>query len=237
MYKGIYIAASGAMMGEREMDLLTRNIANSSTDGYKKERVAFRSFLLPPVEDVSQPERVMTEEAAVITDYSQGEMIATGDPFDLAIRGDGFFVLEGNLYTRKGTFILDSEGFLTDTEGRRVMGEDGNPIHIGSGSMNVSRDGEVTVNGTVVGRLKVVDFPKEYKLVKMGNGVYTSTIDTQPIKADVEVMQGMKEGSNVKVIEEMVKLISLTRQVEAYQKMIRAFDDSSGKAINEIGRL
>ncbi len=237
MYKGIYIAASGAITRERELDILTRNLANASTPAFKKERVSFRSFLLPPAQGISIPGRVMTGEAIVVTDYSQGEMITTGDPFDLAIKGEGFFTLEGNLYTRKGSFLLDSEGYLITTDGRKVLGTDGTPLYIGGGRMEVSKSGEVSVDGTSVGRLKVVDFPRPYKLMKVGDGIYIQAGTDLPVESDAEILQGMKEGSNVNIIEEMVRMITLTRQVESYQKMIRAIDESSGKAINEIGRI
>jgi len=237
MYKSIYIAASGAITREKELDILTRNIANASTPAYKKERMAFQSFLLPAARGIAIPGRVMTEEAIVVTDYSQGDMITTGDPFDLAIKGDGFFALEGNLYTRKGGFLLDSEGYLVSSEGHRVLGTDGTPLHIGGGRMEVNNRGEISVDGTPLGRLKIVDFPKPYKLVKVGDETFTPSGPISPFEAGSEVLQGMKEGSNVDIIEEMVRMVSLMRQVESYQKMIRAIDESSGKAINEIGRI
>ncbi|GBE01017.1 flagellar basal-body rod protein FlgG [bacterium BMS3Bbin06] len=237
MYKGIYIAASGAITRERELSVITKNIANAATHAYKKEKLSFSSFLLPSTVDASYSEKVMTEESGIITDFSQGGMTSTGDPFDLALEGNGFFALEGNRYTRKGSFGLDGEGYLISSEGYRVLGDDGNPLKIPSGRMDVNEEGFITVKGTNVGRINVVDFPKPYNLLKVGDGLYLSRDNAAPVRADARVVQGTLEGSNVNIIQAMVEMMRAVREVEAYQKMMRAFDENAGKAINEIGRI
>ncbi len=236
MYKGIYIATSGAIAKSVELMFRTRNIANSSTVGYKKEDVIFGSFPLPSATPVA--ERVMKNTQAIITtDYSHGSIINTGNPLDLALSGDGFFVLEGEKYTRRGDFKLDSEGFLVNKDGIKVLGQGNQPIQLPPGRIEIGPDGTIIVNGTLVGRLKIVDFEKPYQLLRLGDSIYVPQAGETPQEVNTRVIQGSVEGANVNVISEMVRMIESMREFEAYQKMIRAFDESTQKAINEIGRI
>ena len=115
-------------------------IANSSTSGYKKERISFKDFIVPSDNrtPLTKDGRVMTEVSAIVTDYSTGGLIRTGNPLDLAITGNGFFALEDNRYTRNGQFQISAEGDLETTEGIRVLG-DGGPITVqGSNIQRIS---------------------------------------------------------------------------------------------------
>ncbi|HEB75797.1 MAG TPA: flagellar basal-body rod protein FlgF [Nitrospirae bacterium] len=237
MYKGIYIAASGAVLKEAELALTARNIANASTPGYKKERTSFSSYLLPAVRSVSGPERIMVDRAETITDFSPGRFIETGNPLDIAIEGDGFFALEGGRYTRRGEFRLDGDGYLVNTEGLKVVGADGAAIQLPPGKVDIGPGGEISVNGVPAGRLKLVDFARPYRLSKAGDATYTAPADARPAAASARVLPGVIEDSNVNVIKEMVGMIRTTREFETYQKMIQAFDSASSKALNEIGRI
>ncbi|VAX30349.1 Flagellar basal-body rod protein FlgF [hydrothermal vent metagenome] len=237
MYKGIYIAASGAILKNAELSLTARNIANASTPGYKKERTSFSSYLLPSSENISNPERVMVEKGKTLTDFSAGEFIKTGNPLDVAIEGDGFFVLEGKKYTRRGDFRLDEEGNLLNTEGFKVMGVDDTPLQLPQGRMEIGPGGDIMVNGTTAGRLKIVDFPQPYKLIQAGDATYLAPAESKPVESSSRVSSGVIEGSNVNLIKEMVGMIRITREFETYQKMIQAFDSATSKALNEIGRI
>ncbi len=237
MYKGIYIAASGAVLKEAELSVTARNLANASTAGYKKERISFNSYLLEGVEEGADTERAMVEQGGVLTDFSAGEFIRTGNPLDMALEGDGFFALEGGRFTRRGDFRLDDEGYLVNTEGLKVLGEDESPLLIPPGTVDVGPWGEITVDGTVVGRLRIVDFPRPYALVRVGDAAYRATGEAVAVESSARVSQGVIEGSNVSVIKEMVGMIRTSREFETYQKIIRAFDDAAAKALNEIGRL
>jgi len=237
MYKGIYIAASGAILKDAELSLTARNIANASTAGYKKERTAFSSYILPFAENIAGPERIMVEKGKTLTDFSPGEFIKTGNPLDIAIEGDGFFVLEGGRYTRRGDFRLDKEGYLVNIDGLKVMGADDDPIQLPQGRVEIGPGGEIVVDGTTAGRLKIVDFPRPYNLVQAGDATYVAPTELKPVEVSSAVLPGMIEGSNVDVIKEMVSMIKTTREFETYQKMIQAFDSATSKALNEIGRI
>ncbi|NOZ25525.1 MAG: flagellar hook basal-body protein [Nitrospirae bacterium] len=237
MYKGIYIAASGAVLKDAELSLTARNIANASTAGYKKERTSFSSYLLPFSRTVSGPERIMVESGRTVTDFSPGQFIETGNPLDVAIEGDGFFVLEGDRYTRRGDFRLDRDGYLINIDGLKVIGADDAPVQLPPGMVDIGPGGEISVNGTAAGRLKIVDFAKPYGLVKTGDATYTAPAESEPRAAFPRLLSGVVEGSNVNVIKEMVAMIKTTREFESYQKMIQAFDSAASKALNEIGRV
>ncbi len=238
MYRAIYIATSAAAVKDRELEFINRNIANLNTIAYKKERTAFSSFLTAPQGVFNASTRVfLNPDITVTTDFSEGKLINTSNPLDLAIKGRGFFVLEGNRYTRRGDFQLDSEGYLVNYKGLKVLGANSKPIRVPSGKIIISRDGQITVDGRTVGRLKLVEFPDENKLIKVGDSLYVTSLQQQPVESDSEVLQGALEGSNINVIKEMVLMIDSMREFETFQRTIRAIDDISSKAINEIGRI
>ncbi len=238
MYRAIYIATSAAAVKDRELEFINRNIANLNTIAYKKERTAFRSFLTPAAGPFNASTRVFVDPGITIkTDFSEGRLINTGNSLDLAIKGKGFFVLEGNQYTRRGDFQLDSEGYLVNHKGLRVLGENSKPIKIPAGKIIISSDGTITVDSRPIGKIKLVEFPDENKLIKVGDSLYVTNIQQQPVKSDSEIVQGALEGSNINIVKEMVMMIDTLREFETFQRTIKAIDEVSSKAINEIGRI
>ncbi len=235
MYKGIYIALSGAKLKQKHLDIFAQNIANASTSGYKKERISFKDFIVPSDNRTSLAKdgRVMTEVSAVITDYANGGLIRTGNPLDLAINGRGFFALENNKYTRNGQFKISPEGDLQTADGIKVLG-DGGPITVQGSSIDISPSGEILVDDISVGFLKVVDFNNRDALTKVNGTMFTTDQGAQEIEADIS--QGYLEASNVQAIKEMVQMIAALREFESYQKMIHAFDEATAKTVNEMGK-
>jgi flagellar basal-body rod protein FlgG len=235
MYKGMYIALSGAKLKQKHLDIFAQNIANSSTSGYKKERISFKDFIVPSDNrtPLTKDGRVMTEVSAVVTDYSTGGLIRTGNPLDLAITGKGFFALEDNRYTRNGQFQISAEGDLETAEGIKVLG-DGGPITVQGSSIEISASGEILVDGISAGSLKVVDFNNREALRKINGTMFKTDQAAQELEADIS--QGYLEASNVEVVKEMVQMITALREFESYQKMIHAFDEATSKTVNEMGR-
>jgi flagellar basal-body rod protein FlgG len=235
MYKGIYIALSGAILKSRNMQVLAQNIANANTPGFKKDRISFRDYIIPV--DNRPPGvvdgRVMTELDEVSTDFSSGTLMRTGNPLDVAINGDGFFALEGNRYTRNGAFRIDEEGYLVTQDGIKVLG-DGGPVSIQGSKVDIDSSGEIFVDDVSVGRLKIVDFSDRGVLRKAGGGAFFTESAGQ--ETDATVSQGYLEASNVEVIKELVQMIETQREFESYQKIIQSFDDAASKTINEMGR-
>ncbi len=237
MYKGIYIALSGATLKQKHMDIFSQNIANVNTSGYKKERIAFKDYLIP-VDNKSffTPDgRVMSEIAYVATDFSNGNLVATGNPLDLAIEGSGFFALEGKRYTRSGNFKVNTDGYLVTQRDIKVMGT-GGPIQVQGRNIDINSSGEVFVDSVSAGTLKVVEFSDKGALKKLSNGVFITDETGEDAKRKSQVIQGYLETSNVEVVKEMVQMIMTLREFEAYQKVIRAFDEATAKVTNEMGK-
>jgi len=235
MYKGIYIALSGAILKQKHMDIFAQNVANASTPGFKKERISFKDYLIPV--DNKPPfvtdGRTMTEISHIVTDFSKGSLLRTGNPLDLAVNGEGFFALENNKYTRNGNFKIDSEGYLATEDDIKVLGS-GGPIAVRGKKLDVNESGEVFVDDISVGKLKIVDFSDKEKLRKLNDGVFTT--DDAGEEAKASVSQGYYEASNVDAVKEMVQMITSLREFESYQKVIQAFDDASSKVSNELGK-
>jgi flagellar basal-body rod protein FlgG len=234
MNKGIYIALSGAKLKQKHMDIYAQNIANANTSGYKKSRITFKDFIIP-VDNASGEKdgRVMAQLSGISTDFSAGTIASTGNTLDLAINGEGFFVLEDNAYTRNGRFDIDSEGYLVNHRGTRVLG-DGGAISVQGSKIDINESGEIFVDDVSVGKLKIVDFPDMGVLRKIDRGVFTTEESGEEVNSSIS--QGYLENSNVDVIRELVQMIESHREFETYQKMIQAFDEASSKTINEMGK-
>lgn len=178
----------------------------------------------------------------VVTNFEQGSFMDTGNRFDLAIKGNGFFKIrsaEGNdYYTRDGSFSVDKNGELVTQEGHYVVGKYGS-IVVGDGDFTVTEYGEILVNNEVVDQLDVVDIENREDVRKVGNNLYTMLegIDPNEFKGDGKVVQGYLEGSNINSVRTMVEMISLMRNYETSQKAVKMIDENLGKAVNEIARV
>ena len=177
----------------------------------------------------------------IFTDFTHGNIMETGGKLDLAIKGDGFFKLAGGegetLYTRAGSFAV-TNGYLTDLEGNRVLGRAGE-IPINGGSVDISANGTVMVDGANVGQLDIVDINNKEFLRKRGDNLYhmAENVNAEENPFAGEVLQGHLETSNMNPISGMVEMISLMREFEANQKVVKMQDEMMEKAATEIGRV
>ena len=235
MYKGIYIALSGAVLKRRNMDIFAQNVANANTPGYKKERIAFKDYIVPVdnKRDLTDTGRVMADLSKSTIDFSSGTIQRTGNSLDLAINGEGFFALEQGRYTRNGNFMISSDGYLATKDGVKVLG-DGGPIAVQGSTVDISPSGEILVDEAPVGKVKIVDFPDTGVLKKVGGGMFATEETGETVTAHVS--QGFLEESNVNAIQEMVQMLVATREFESYQKLIHSFDEAASKTINEMGK-
>lgn len=178
----------------------------------------------------------------VVTDFTQGNIVETGGTLDLALNGSGFFKIAGEdgttYYTRDGSFTMDRDGILSTVDGHIVLGK-GGPITVRGEEVSITADGQVIVDGRTVGTLDIVDLDNEEYLRKIGNNLYQMAegANGEEIPFQGEVLQGFLEESNVDSIREMVELITLMRNFEAGQKVIRVQDEMMEKSSNEIGRV
>jgi len=222
-----------------EFNLITHNLANVSTAGYKRRCSSFSQVLESALS--SQTDFVSGEtEFSSSIDFSQGGLKQTGRPLDFALYGKGFFVLEtpeGPVYTRSGTFQVNQNGQLSDTEGRLVAGASGTisiPSTIGVSEISVSGDGTISGgDGVSIGKFSLVDFGgNESKLDSIGSGCFRMP-DEAVVPSSAEglvVKQGYQESSNVQMIKELVDMIMVSRLYEANMKYI----SSQNKATDSL---
>lgn len=241
MIKGIYDTAASMVPRERMLDVVANNIANSQTPGFKKDSVFLETVKNAQSKLASlQPAWEVRMKDGVYTDSSQGALDATGRDLDVAIEGDGFFVVEtpqGEAYTRNGSFTLSPEGTLVDSNGYPVMSDAGE-IQITNGEITITPDGQISIDDQLVSTLQVVDFPQPYSLTKLAGSLVQPAADVAPEPAPTAmVRQGYLEKSNVDVLREMVDMISSYREFETGQRMIQMQDESLGKATNDLGRV
>jgi flagellar basal-body rod protein FlgG len=241
MNSGMYSALSGNLSAMRRLDVLSNNLANSNTPGFKGDQIQFESVLANATKGSATDSPVFGSER-FSTDFSQGPLRQSGNPMDMAISGEGFFVVrtpEGLAYTRQGNFRLDAVGKLVTGDGFEVQGG-GAAINVaGGGRIDIDDKGVILVDGNQVGKLDIVDFPKPYALTKVGSALFMPAdpaIMPGPTTSS-QVNQGFLEDSNVNVIVEMARLIETSRYFESCQKAVRSYDDIASKAANDLGRL
>lgn len=252
---GIYMATSGALAYEKKLQIISNNLANANTVGYKMDHGQFEFIEkenLPASLGAETPEMTTSQaqnfwfQFHSYTDFTSGSLKNTGNDFDLALIGDGFFCIqkpEGVHYTRKGDFTLDAEGTLVTRNGFPVLG-DGGEITVKSAEnprkikvFEVDVEGNVFVDGQQVGSLRIVKFDDPQKLMKMGDTLFKPAENgPAPQEAeDAKVSQGFIEASNVDVVKMMTEMIAVLRGYETYQKVIRSAHEAYTKSINQVG--
>ncbi|MBU2510921.1 flagellar basal-body rod protein FlgF [bacterium] len=253
----IYTLLSAMKGQERQIDAVANNLANVNTSGYKSDRVLFREYYNEMIgQDLESEEELFAHEE-FISPYSrggtsfvkpdhvspsmqQGIFKDTDNPLDLALKSEGFFVVDspyGERFTRNGQFYKDAEGYLTTSAGHKVLGKNG-PLKIEGKEFSVGKDGAVVVDGKEVGFFRIMNFDEPARLTKLGNSYWVpSSTDQKPSIIDRPVIhQGVLEGSNVDSVKEMVKMITVNRSYEASQKAMRSVDDLDNKSVS-IARI
>ena len=233
-----YIALSRQTALRRQIDVIANNIANMNTAAYKNQRMLFEEYLVKPA---AQTRLSFVQDVSVFRELAAGEMRPTNNPLDLAINGDGYFVVEtdgGERYTRNGHFRLDAEGTLVTAEGNPVLDIDSRPILLDPNEreLTIARDG--TVSGALgpIAQIAVVDFDDPYQLKALGGSLYETDQRPRPVN-DAALVQGMIEGSNVQPIVEMTKLTTLARSYQSTQRLIENDHDLRRRTIRELGRV
>jgi flagellar basal-body rod protein FlgG len=244
MNSGMYSALSGNLAAMTRMDVISNNLANINTPGFKKDKVSFEGLLssaaTPSAVPQSSTADPILQKENIFVDYETGPVVQTGNPLDMTIDGDGFFEVstpQGLAYTRQGNFRLSSDGTLVTSDGYPVQGQGGGIVINGS-KIEIDAKGVIKVDGVEGATISMFDFPKPYAMKKTGSALFVPT-DSQavPQASTAALRQGHLEGSNVETISEMVQMIENTRYFEACQKVILGFNDMTSKAANELGRL
>ena len=230
MDSGYYAACAGLAAQTQALELVAHNLANLATTGYRGQQTTFRSLLTGNGVVSLNPLNVAINNFGVLSgsrlDLRAGSPVSTGNPLDVAIAGTGFFNVQspqGVSYTRDGSFHVTSTGQLVTSQGNAVLGEQG-PVTVPNGNVAISSDGTISVDGNVVDKLRLVEFPPGTNLTAMGNATYSAPAGSAVAAAESSVRQGMLEGSNVSPTESVVQLITVQRNAEMLSRALSALD-------------
>lgn len=268
--KGIYTAVSGAMAQSDKMDTIANNIANVDTPAFKRDEQVFREYLtsyekqeesvgstkIPDTIDSYYPlngaDKSYVDSAGTSTSFSQGSLVVTNNPLDIAIEGDAFYEVltpQGIRYTRNGGFTMNQLGELVTKQGFPVLTQETRPeqpqqtriVRIGNEPhFSVSNQGHLKVGEQFVGQLSLLTAEDKDVFQKEGNSLYRlrQTINSPVIPAQkFKLHQGSMEKSNVNLVSEMSEMIKTSRVFETTQKAIQAYDQMNGKLVNDVTRL
>jgi len=246
MDQGIYTATAGAIAMEERLNIISNNIANLNTTGFKKDQMSFEQFqksLDTSMLYTGQYKTVPIDVIPVSTsiDLTPGTPVKTGNSLDVALMGDGFFVVNtenGTLYTRAGSFQLSTGNTLITPMGYTVQGQGGDiTIDPTKGQVVISPQGQVSQDGTAIGTLQVVKIPAD-SLVREGNNLFSvkDGVTPEPVK-NPSIVQGSLETANVEPIKEMVEMIAAQRAYDVFQKVIISANDAYSYSMHNVGTV
>jgi flagellar basal-body rod protein FlgF len=270
----LWVPLSGALAQQQKVDSIANNVANANTPGFKRDQLVFKEYLTKlekGYDDIDLPRKEWApadfyrsygaENAKVkvdgsFTDFEQGQLTPTGNPFDLALQGDGFLEVltpHGVRFTRKAILTLNQEGRLVTDQGHPVLSrlaQNDDPaatpprpqdrtIQLPEGQFNVNLQGDIFINNQAVAQLSVVEFGDQHALKKEGASFYINDREENMRRDEIKtsVHQGFIEQSNVNAIAEMSELIKANRHFESIQRVIKTYDNISAKGVNEISRF
>lgn len=256
MLRGMYSSVSSMITLQARQGVITNNLANINTTGYKAETLVGKSFdevMLYNKDDYKNGVPHVNELGTLsfgvriddtITSHKQGTLISTENNTDFAIVGNGFFqVVDDNnntFYTRDGSFKVNSQGYLVTNSGHYVTGinnQTGNTerIYVGSDLINITPDNNIVINGENRYKFNVVDFENYDNLTKHGNNLYTG--DGGFSSNNYTIKQKYLEGSNLDYINEIALMMETVKEFEANQKVIQTIDSTLSQIANEIGSV
>jgi len=230
------MTAAGLLNDVERLRVLSHNLANATTSGFRRDIAVLRPFQVQ-LDEAGARLGVSTRMIATDVDRTQGAMRYSGNPLDVAIEGDGFFVLEsptGAVFLRQGSFQLDSRGRLMGPNGRAVLGASGE-IMLSNPEPRIDQAGNIWERDRLVDSLRVVRFPPDAQPVSLGSGLYASEGGSLEDVELPRVRQGYVEASNVVPMREMVRLIETIRHFEASQRLVRGYDEMMDRALSLLG--
>jgi flagellar basal body rod protein FlgG len=251
MIYGLYLSASGVLTNSYRQDVIANNIANSETIGFKKDLALLQQRPTaaqelgranqtdPSLENIGGG--LLAAQSGV--DTRPGDFEPTGNSYDFALEGNGYFAVNGNgktYLTRNGQFMLDRQGHLTlaDGSGHEVLDNKQKPITLDSTQpITLANDGTITQGGKAVATLGLFDVTDPTKLKKEGGTLLSQSPGAQMITATPVVRSGYLERSNVDPATELTDLMDTQRQLQANANMIQIQDETLDKLVNDIGKV
>jgi flagellar basal-body rod protein FlgF len=224
---GMDSAASALRYWERKQEVTANNLANVSTDGYKAQRVFAR--LMDGIRPVAETS----------SDLATGNLEATGNANDVALKGGGFFVVStanGERYTRGGSLRVDDKHFLVDANGNQLLGTKG-PMKLADGPIQISGSGEITQGGQLVDTLRVENAPKGTEPTREGESLWVPAATKEIVAPkDRSVKQGYVEESNVNSMSALIDMVSVQRSYASVQKAITEMDSSNETITTQLAK-
>lgn len=250
MFKGFYNLTSGMFTQGRRLDVISNNMANVSTAGFKVDRFTYSTFEQAMWNRVGNKNKVyeeigeqsyITAPDQLYTDFTQGSMDETFLTLDFAIEGEGYFAVDtenGRYYTRGGSFSLDDEGYLSLPMQGRVVGSNGEPILLITDKITCDSSGIIyrTDGDQALGQLGIFTFPDETQLEKNDQGLFIGD-NAQPAEGGYKIHHGMVERSNVDMVKEMTEMMASQRAYQSIAQATQIYDAIMSKATTEVGRL
>lgn len=239
------IGLSQQMATNRAMEVIANNLANMSTPAFKRESVQFEEYMVEvPATEAEGGGTVNVSfvlDRGVSRDISEGRFEQTGSQFDMAIAGKGYFVVQtpnGDRYTRNGHFKLDEQGRVV-TEDGGILQSDGGAITLQpqDGDLRVGRDGTLSTNLQLLGKLRIVNFADERALQKAGASLYNAGAQAPQAVPNARVSQGMLERSNVEPVIEISRMIDVLRAYQASADLTKSGEDLLKQAIEKLGAV
>jgi flagellar basal-body rod protein FlgF len=252
MDSGLYAAYTGLMARTQALDTAANNLANAGTNGFRAEKNYFRGAMV----DIARADETLASQVGNSVnefgvlggdrlDLSQGNLVKTGNPLDLALRGQGFFAVQGKgqmLYTRDGAFSLSAAGVLQTAQGEPVLDVNGKTITVPTGDVWIAPDGSVSVStdagSAIVGQIGVFNFGDSSVLQAAGAGRLAADGMKAVAATNTAVEQGAIEGSNEDSVMGTMQLVLVQRQAEMMQKALSVFNNDFDKtAAEELGKV
>lgn len=251
MIRGLYTASAGMLANSARQEILTRNVENMNTPGYKGDAPIVRSFPSMVMSLLNSRQSSPSGNtlgalgtgvmmSAVDTSFEQGNLQPTDRPLDIAIQGPGFFVVQtpnGERVTRNGAFEVDGLGRLVTSDGDFIQGVNGQ-INLGTpGNITIDREGRVLADGQEVDRLLLVDFANRDQLARVSGSLFDPANATPTVIENPQVFSGYIEKANIDQVKLMSDMIAALRAYEASQKMVTYQNETLQRAVNDIGRI
>ena len=266
MYQGFYNLTSGMLTQSRNLNVISNNMVNVQTSGYKRDTMVTSTFQEEMLyrtgrhnkanpTPLSVTSKIKTASRTYV-DYDQGSFEQTDGIYDFAIGGSGFFCIQtpdGARYTRNGSFAVDEEGYLTLPEAGRVLSEDGQPIRIDDENFSVDARGSITVYERQtdseadseeepklrqLGTIRIVDFGDYEQLHKEDNGLFSTAQAPAAAREErPQLIWKSVEKSNVDMVDEMTAMMTSQRALQSAAQVLKMYDQIMSKSVTDVGRL
>lgn len=241
MSSGLYAALSASIAKIQSMEVTTNNLANVNTHGFKRDRHEFEALFQDATQNLAGKGVNFVRIQRNVTDFTQSELVSTGNPLDLGIDGEGFFKLQGDgrsIFTRRGNFERSPEGYLVNASGWKVVDERDRPITLPDlETLSIDERGTLFGSEGEAGEIPLFTVDALDGLRKEGDGSFTAGPGVQVSRvAQPRILQKRLESSNVQPLQEMGRMIENLRAFEAYQKVLKTYGNMASKA-DELGSV